>query len=188
MADARATAALEFLQEQIDKLLAEVSEKQKMANSFAVAAGLDAPYAQVVEATATTKKGGAIRADLFANHSAPSTAARAYLEYRGKERGAATVDEIYDALVKGGFMFNVSAGDAKNSLRIALGKDGQVVRLPNAHYGMASWYPNMGKLKDKVKRGAGDHSDAAEHDDGDDSGDDSQLLGTGAQEAAEKPS
>jgi len=70
--------------------------------------------------------------------------ARAFLEWRGQSKGAATVDAIYDALHRGGYSFgNVSASDAKNNLRIAMGKDREVRRLPNGHYGLWDWYPQV---------------------------------------------
>lgn len=144
MADQRVSGALEFIQEQIAAKLVEVATQKKLANSLAAAAGLEPPYADIEEPGAVGQA-SAIRSDQFANHSAPSTAARAFLEMRGKTRGATTIDVIYEALVQGGYNFGASMSDAKNGLRIALGKDSQVHRLPNGNYGLLQWYPNMGR-------------------------------------------
>jgi hypothetical protein len=57
-----------------------------------------------------------IRADQFANHSAPGVAARAYLDVRGKSIGAASLEDICDALKRGGYDFDASSeGDAKGT-------------------------------------------------------------------------
>lgn len=183
MADQRVTGALELIHEQITAKQAEIAMQKKLANQLAATAGMDPPYSDIEEPNAPGQS-SAIRPDQFANHSAPSTAARAYLEMRGKARGATTIDAIYDALVQGGYNFGASATDSKNSLRIALGKDLQVHRLPNSHYGLTAWYPNMGKPKEKGKK-SGDNADS--NDESDDNSDGQLLLG-GNQEAADKPS
>lgn len=163
MADQRVAGALQLIDEQISAKRAEIAMQMKLANQLAATAGVEPPYKDIEEPTAAGP-GGAIRPDQFANHSAPSTAARAYLEMRGKARGAATIDAIYDALVQGGYNFSSSASDAKNSLRIALGKDANVHRLPNSHYGLTAWYPNMGKAKEKNKK-SGDSSEEVDEPD-----------------------
>lgn len=141
MADDRANGAIELLKEMIDKLLAEVAEKKKMANQFAEIAGLPKVYDDIDEPQQTA--GANLRPDMFANFSAPSAAARAFLEWRTAAKGATTADVIYEALVKGGYSFGASnASDAKNNLRIAMGKDREVRRLPNGAYGLWDWYPN----------------------------------------------
>ena len=77
-------------------------------------AGLDAVYGDVEAPNA----GGlaSVRSDHFANFTAPSPAVREYLKLRGERGGATTVDAIYEALVRGGYDFKASAGDAKNGL------------------------------------------------------------------------
>lgn len=91
-----------------------------------------------------------LRPDQFTKHTAPSTAARAFLELRGERLGAATIDEIHEALKRGGYLFDARDDNAaKAALRIALGKDVQVLRLPNGAYGIAAWY---GRSNDRVER------------------------------------
>jgi hypothetical protein len=43
-------------------------------------------------------------------------------------------------LKRGGFVFDGNDADAKNGLRIALGKDNQIGKLPNGTYGLNAWY------------------------------------------------
>jgi hypothetical protein len=74
---------------------------------------------------------------------------RAFLEHRGKTLGAATVDEIFDALKRGGYEFDGNDVEAKSGLRIALGKDAQVKRVASGAYGLVSWYGERFAKKEK---------------------------------------
>jgi hypothetical protein len=137
--DERVARGLEPLLEQIEQKEAELTKLKEAANLYATTLGADAPFPGVTDASRGRRD--VIRPDQFARHGAPSAATRAYLEWRGETRGAATIDEIYDALYRGGFSFeNRNAEDAKSGLRVALGKDSLVHRLANGYYGLASWY------------------------------------------------
>lgn len=140
MADERYKAACEKAIEEVDALLAKVAEKKKFANLLAQMADLAAPY-EDIEAPAVGAA-GTLRADQFANHATPSAAARAFLEFRGQAKGAASLEVIAEALEQGGFAFGSMKNDPRGGLRIALGKDGQVRRLANGTYGLWDWYPN----------------------------------------------
>jgi hypothetical protein len=156
MADDRVTGALEFIQEQVQKLQADIARQKRLANSLAVAAGMDAIYTDI-EDPETVGTLAAIRSDQFANYTYPSEAARAFLTMRGSTKGAAELDVIFDALHRGGFAWGSAKNDPKGGLRIALGKDGQVRRLPNGSYGLWEWYPNA--KRDKKKGSASDDDD-----------------------------
>jgi hypothetical protein len=139
--DRRASDALELMQEKVEEAEAQVARLKGAANLFAQTLGLEPPY--VVESAAEQGRGGrrAVKPDQFASATAPSSAARAYFEWRGKEAGAATLEEVYEALAAGGFRFESRDKDsAKSGLRIALGKDIQIERLPNNYYGLSAWY------------------------------------------------
>lgn len=72
-----------------------------------------------------------------------ATAARRYLEMRKNvELGPASADEIYDALVRGGFEFpSRDIDNQKRGLQVSLSKNTLVFRkLPNELYGLADWY------------------------------------------------
>ena len=162
MADDRLLAAIEAIREQVAELSAEIADAKRTANSLAKRAGL-APIYNDADAPAATAS-LAIRADAFANFSAPSTAARAFLEARGQTVGSATVEQILDALKRGGFAFGPGI-DPENALRIALGKDALVRRLPNGTFGLEAWYPQARKERDETtgkKKGAKANGDAAE--------------------------
>lgn len=189
MADERFFAALDAMKEQVDDLLRQAAEKKRFANSLAQMAGLEPVYSDVADPASSLGGASTIRADQFTNYNAPSAAARAFLELRGKDRGSVGIDVIYDALLKGGYGFTATnAEDAKNGLAIALGKDRLVRRLPNGTYGLLTWYPNARREPKDSKRTAtsADGSTAAPVDSsasGDDEGDDEE---DGDDEASEQ--
>lgn len=65
--------------------------------------------------------------------------------------GPATVGDIYDALVAGGYKFEAKNDDyAKRGLYQALTKNVAMFhRLPNNMYGLLAWYPNVKAQKVK---------------------------------------
>jgi hypothetical protein len=170
MTDDRFLPAIQAIQEQIRDLELQVIEKKKAANVVAQIAGSEPLYSDVDQPAQTTTGVGAIRADQFANYSAPSAAARAYLEARGLKLGATTIDVIFDALQRGGFAFQLRDEAAKNGLSIALGKDSRIRYLKgNQSYGLWSWYPQAKRDKDRKSSTSSDGSvDAPEDDDAND--------------------
>ena len=164
MADERYAAALEAALEEVEQKASELAAAQRFANSMALKAGVDQPFANVEIQTPTSA--ASIKSDQFANFGFPSEAGRAFLAFRGQAKGAADLDTIFEALQKGGFAWGSSKNDPKGGLRIALGKDAQVHKLPNGSYGLKAWYPHAKKPVDK-KKNAGS-SAAAEDDTNDD--------------------
>jgi hypothetical protein len=155
MASEQLNAALELIRRNIEKAATRIQELKRSANVLAAAEGEAIVYADAEEQISTGATSTAIRADLFTQYSTPSTAARAYLEHRGKTTGAATLDDIFDALKRGGYEFEGNDVDAKSSLRIALGKDMQMKRLANGSYGLLAWYGDRfsSNKRDKDKPG-----------------------------------
>jgi len=132
--------ALETIDRTIADHLAKAATLKRAANMMAAGAGLAQPYS---DADMEVHAGGSlrIRSDQFVVEKAPASAARAYLALRGKDRGATTADDIYEALVRGGYDFgSLKEPDAKSGLKIALAKDGKVHRLKNGHFGLREWY------------------------------------------------
>jgi hypothetical protein len=149
MADNRYLAAYQASLEDVEAAERVVAEKKKVSNMLAPLAGVETPFDSVDAPAATAL--GAIKIDQFTSMGAPSVAARAYLEMRGKEKGAATFEQIFEALQRGGYVFG--KGDAKAGLKIAMGKDEKLLKLPNDAYGLREWYGGAKKL-DKPKKGA----------------------------------
>jgi hypothetical protein len=130
-----------LVQGQVRDLERQLAEKKKIINSLCELAGQPPMYA----ADEPVSNGSvAIRSDEFYG-KALATAVRKILEKRaGAGLGAASVSEIYDSMVKGGYKFDAkSAANAKRSLRISLTKNSVTFhKLPNGNYGLREWYPN----------------------------------------------
>jgi hypothetical protein len=83
---------------------------------------------------------------------APTVAARMYLEKRNK---AVPLDEILEALGRGGFDFEAQGwkdeGARLRTLGISLGKNSAIFhRLPSDTWGLTKWYPNAKTKKEKA--------------------------------------
>lgn len=144
------SAALDAMIEEISESAAALNELMMAANRWALGRGLEPPYPGVDSGT-TSRTVVQLRADQFADFNAPSAAARAFLELRGREVGAATIEEIFDALKRGGYGFDPKLDDAgaKGGLKIALAKDANVTKLPNGAFGLTSWYPNRERERER---------------------------------------
>jgi hypothetical protein len=145
MTDPRAQNAIEYIQEQVEQLELRLRELKLSANSLARTAGLPPVYLEVEgreprRAPATqmvVEK--PIEPDQFATSASSTMAARSYLGWRGRALGAASLDEICSALVKGGFPGATEDDESRQELRLALGKETEIVRLKNGYYVLAAW-------------------------------------------------
>lgn len=120
----------------------EVAESKRMINSLRKLIGQPPLFA---DDDLRSKVGTSpIRADQFYGKGL-STAIREYLDMRRTgDQGPATVAEIYDALMEGGFAFDTKNEDnAKRALRISLTKNTAIFhKLPDGkRYGLLAWYP-----------------------------------------------
>ncbi|MDM4767275.1 hypothetical protein [Pelomonas sp. SE-A7] len=159
----------------IAKLQAKLREQERAAsktkmaiNALCEAVDLPPMYAEDAEENHDVAS-LSIRSDQF--YGQPLAAAiRTILEMRRKQdRGPATVNEIYAALIEGGFAFDTrNEENAKRGLRISLTKNSVTFhKLPNGKYGLLDWYP---AAKTKRPRN-GSTSGAADDDGGNDNAD-----------------
>lgn len=141
---------------------AEVGRLKRTVNDLCEMAGLAPRYA-IAEPEATSPVLTEMRADQFYGRPM-ATVVREYLEMRERAGGerTATVSEIYDALVKGGFKFEASSEkNAKDGLRISLAKNTAVFhKLPNGSWGLLDWYPNAKKKPAREDSGGKPDEDA----------------------------
>ncbi|MBZ0273779.1 hypothetical protein K8I61_17200 [bacterium] len=169
---------LEELSRKIEVAMEPVRELKKAANLLAKSQGYEQPFSE--EEMSEPKSGiQKIRFDQFTNYSGPSAAARAFLDFRGKDRGAATIDEIYRALWDGGFPFHEKDdSNNKGALSIALGKDKKIYRNPtNGAYGLAEWYPNARRTRSIAGNGGSSNLNDADDENIDESdGDDAHTV------------
>src|ERR1700676_4101750 len=118
------------LDQHIHDLEVEIVDTKKIVNRLLVRMGQQPKYS---EAAVNSEVGNisALRSDQFYG-KALSGAIRAYLQMR-KHIGPANVNEIYDALCKGGFIFETeNEENRKRNLRISLTKNTSIFhKLPS---------------------------------------------------------
>lgn len=141
--DADIQTAITVLRHRIKSKEEDVIRLKRTVNEMCADAGEDPPFPNI-SSSDTNGDISSLRADQFYGHTI-SGAAKAYLEMRHSARlGAASVNDIYGALKKGGFKFEAKDDEnAKNGLRISLRKNSSIFhRLPAGDYGLLTWYPN----------------------------------------------
>jgi hypothetical protein len=144
-------ATIKELQGQLRALEDEAAQLKTTINLLCKRAGMNPIYAETERGNAGTLAD--INPDTFYGQPLNSCI-RDYLERRRAAGiGPASVREIYDALIKGGFLFNAQSDEnAQRSLRVTLSKATHTFhRLPNGSYGMLSWYPAVKAPKDNEK-------------------------------------
>jgi hypothetical protein len=134
------SAAVETLQEELQKQLSEVADTKRMINGLLRRMGREPIYAEETEEAQPTT----LRADQF--YGKPlATAAREYLGIR-RNKGAVEASEILQGLQTGGFDFRSTGWKEKDYLRmlaISLAKNASMFhKLPNGTFGLLSWYPD----------------------------------------------
>lgn len=140
---------LEAIKRDVSSLEEQLIERKKMANQIALMAKLPAVYA-VVESRSSAFNATMNGDEYFGK--AALTAIREVLESRKRSgAGPGTLNEIYEALVSGGYEFEAaSETNAKNSLRVTLSKRSEVfTKLGNGKYGLNTWYDVKRKKKPK---------------------------------------
>lgn len=130
-------ATLDIFLEQVRELERQMAEKKRTVNELCQVLGRP-PLFEAVGAAA----GFSTRADEYYGRPA-SEVIKAILEKRQQASlGAASVAEIYDAMIAGGYVFQ-TANElyAKRGIYSILSSDPTFHRLPNGRIGLASWYP-----------------------------------------------
>jgi hypothetical protein len=145
---------VEKAEQKLKSLEDEVAKTKRFINTAYELAGQTPPYPDVDRETRPVS--GKIRKDQWYGRPL-ATVVREILEMRqAANLGAASIDEIFDALKSGGFEFEFKDKEtAKRGVGISLAKNTSVFhRLPSGSYGLAAWYPNVKKPK---KTGAGEN-------------------------------
>ncbi len=150
--------AIRVLQRKLAEQEKTVANTKRLINQLSVEAGMQPLY---LEAELHEGSGGrAIHGDRFYGQPL-STAVRELLEMRkAGGSGPASVNEIYDALIQGGYQFEAKDEDnSKRGLRISLTKNSVTFhRLPNGKYGLLTWYPNVKQPKVGEAKNGGETS------------------------------
>nr|WP_281720028.1 hypothetical protein [Nitrosomonas nitrosa] len=156
--------AINRMVEEVNRLESELAEVKKTVNKLCGYAGRAALYQNI---EAQRAHSGAFRRDQF--FGVPlATGVKQFLEMRGDPKagglGAATINEIYDALISGGYDFQTKNEDnAKRALRSSVSKNtAAFVRVGgsgDAAYGLKEWYP---AVRDPKGKSAADDEPAAD--------------------------
>jgi hypothetical protein len=146
-------AMTKTLDQAIDEIVAkitalenEIRDQKKTVNTLCAVAGRDELYQLDAPEEAVPNR---VRPDQFYGQPL-ATAVRTILDMRKQQNlGAATINEIFDALTKGGYTFNTKTDDVgRASLRNSLSKNTVTFhKLPNGRFGLLSWYPNAKPTK-----------------------------------------
>jgi hypothetical protein len=142
--------AIDFLVGRIEQKAQELAEQKRTVNALCREAGREAMYPDA-ELAGTTGGLPSLRASQFYGKT-PTVAAREYLD---KRADAVSLEEILEALQRGGFDFDSQGWkeDARlRNLGISLGKNSSIFhRLPNGTWGLTKWYPNVKQKKAAAK-------------------------------------
>jgi hypothetical protein len=126
----------------------KVLDKKRLINQLAEHAGMGRIYSDAALQSGPSVN-LAIRSDQFYGQPLASSI-REVLEMRkALNQGPATVNEIHQALVEGGFAFDTkNEENAKRGLRISITKNTSLFhKLPNGKFGLLEWYPNAKQPK-----------------------------------------
>jgi len=153
------------LQEKIKGLDEEIVKVKKTINQLLDLDGKPPLYTDAdLQVSTTSGIGINVRRDEFYNKPL-ATCARTILERRQSANlGAATLDELYGALLAGGYdPENKNEGIAKRNIAITLAKNTAFNRLPNETWGMREWYGLKAPKKPKENGGVTPDADAQEN-------------------------
>lgn len=153
--------AIAELVAEVTTLETELRKKKETVNTLCGVAGRAPAYAIASEEAAVPTN---IRPDQFYGQPLAS-AVRTILDMRKQQNlGAATVNEIYEMLVAGGYQFNTKTEEvARQSLRNSLSKNTVTFhKLPNGRFGLLGWYPNAKTSKSSAAQVVEDADDVEE--------------------------
>ena len=144
---------MEHIEKTIEELKGKVIEKErelneakKMANTFCQMFGKPPLYA--IDEQPATVLAGQLHGDEYYGRPL-ATVITSILETR-KIRGAgpATVREIYDQMIAGGYQFETKDDDnAMRGMRISMAKNPKFHKLPSGKWGLREWYPGVKENK-----------------------------------------
>ena len=127
-----------------------VNKTKALINQLCSVAGMPPMYTDVeLEGAAGAPMG--VLSDQFYGRPL-ATCTKEILELRRRlNQGPATINELYAALLEGGFKFDTKNDEnAKRNLRISVTKNTALFhKLPNGKIGLTEWYPKVRKGKDE---------------------------------------
>lgn len=161
---------VEPLQLAIDQVLvrlrqqeAEVIETKKMVNGLRKMLGQPAMFTDLD--VQPDSGNGNYRRDQFYGQALAKVVREILVSRKAGGQGPASVNEIYDSMIAGGYKFETANEDnSKRGLRISLSKNSTTFhKLPTGLWGLLEWYPNVKETK--PAKGTPDAPAASEGDD-----------------------
>ncbi len=140
---------------------AQVTKTKTAINALCEVAGQPIMFPDVGAASGAST---AFRSDQFYGQPLSSVVRDILNARKSQNLGAASVNEIYDAMTAGGYKFETpSVENAKRSLRISLTKNSATFhKLPNGEYGLREWYPSIKEGKAKQANGGAEQEPEAQ--------------------------
>src|SRR5262249_11168599 len=136
------------LQAQITEEERRLNDRKRAVNILCDSSGVPRLYPDDQMQSGVT---AGIRSDEFYGRPLATVVREILQKRRAASLGAASVPEIFDAMVAGGYEFNTkNEENSKRGLYISLGKNTTTFhRLPNGRYGLLEWYPAVKEPKQK---------------------------------------
>lgn|SRR5262245_44799374 len=137
------------IQDRIREQESQLLEKKRGVNALLAAYNRPPFYTDLELKPASAS--GPIRRDQFYGQPLASVVREVLTRRRAADQGPASVNEIYEAMLEGGYRFEAKDEEnAKRGLRISLAKNTATFhKLPTGHYGLTEWYPAAKEVKAK---------------------------------------
>jgi hypothetical protein len=146
---------MEHIDKTIEELKSKVAEKEKELNEVKKTANnvcqmFGRPPLYVIDEQSPTVLTRQLRGDEYYGHPL-ATVITGILEARKAQgAGPATMREIYDQMIAGGYQFEAKGADnAMRGMRISMAKNQKFHKLPNGKWGLIEWYPKAKESKEK---------------------------------------
>jgi hypothetical protein len=152
--------AIDIAVAKLRELETQVAETKKIINGMCKLGGQPPMFPDTDEGAGLSL--GGFRSDQFYGQPLTKVVRDVLSARKAANLGAASVNQIYDAMTAGGYRFDASSDEnAKRALRISLTKNSAVFhKLPNGEYGLREWYPNIKDAKEAKSKPSNNGAEA----------------------------
>ncbi|HML72897.1 MAG TPA: hypothetical protein PKB02_00245 [Anaerohalosphaeraceae bacterium] len=140
---------IEDLESQIQQKRGELERLQNAVNSLCQIINVPPKYqisSQDLESQSLTLKG-----DEYFRKPTATVITCILQDRKTKNMGPATLDEIHQKMLEGGYVFDVK--EPKIAVGTALGKNPKFTKIGENKWGLTEWYPKGKEIKDSQKNG-----------------------------------
>ncbi len=144
--------SIESLMKKVEEKEQELIDAKKGVNQVCLMMGKEPIY--IIEDTEISKVPTDLKGDEYYCQPLATVITTILENRRIRGSGPATVKEIYDQMVAGGYLFETkNAQNAMRNIRISMGKNVQTFhKLPNGKFGLVKWYPELKNKKQETKK------------------------------------